>query len=102
MGPGTELKKILGMLGIHPTEDCPCILHAQQMDEWGVQGCLSNRDTIIQWLREGEADWGWRARIRYALRFIPAGLPWRICWQDPYPCLVDTAIQRAAFQSMGS
>ena len=54
-GPGTELKKLLGRIGIHATQNCTCTARANLMDrnELAEPGwCEANLDQIVGWLRE--------------------------------------------------
>jgi len=54
-GPGTELKKLLALIGITSAPDCACRAHAAEMDrrEQEAPGwCAANLDTIVGWLRE--------------------------------------------------
>jgi hypothetical protein len=51
-GPGTELKKLLGRVGITASPDCACNARAAEMDRQGVEWCEANIDTIVGWLRE--------------------------------------------------
>jgi len=37
--PGTELKKLLGRIGITSTPDCSCNSVARKMDAWGPDEC---------------------------------------------------------------
>ncbi|MBX7211530.1 MAG: hypothetical protein K1X78_24705 [Verrucomicrobiaceae bacterium] len=54
-GAGTELRKMLGSIGIHPRgEKCKCNEHAREMDRYGPDWCEANIETILDWL-EGEA-----------------------------------------------
>ena len=54
-GAGTELRKMLGSIGIHPRgEKCKCNEHAREMDRHGPDWCEANIETILDWL-EGEA-----------------------------------------------
>ena len=57
-GPGTELKKLLGKLGIQVTPDCPCDARAALMDQNGCDWCEQNLDTIVGWMREESARRG--------------------------------------------
>jgi hypothetical protein len=74
-GPGTELSKILGMLGLHALEGCKCKKRAQVMDEWGPDACEQNIDLIVSWL-EDEAKgrklpfirWGAKTLVKVAIR----------------------------------
>ena len=51
-GPGTELKKLLGRIGITASPTCGCTARARQMDALGCEWCEANVDTIVGWLRE--------------------------------------------------
>lgn len=51
-GAGTELKALLGMVGIKSTPDCSCNKRAKIMDEKGVQWCKENVPEILSWLQE--------------------------------------------------
>ena len=54
-GPGTELKKLLGRIGITASPTCSCNARARQMDAFGCEWCEQNTDTITGWLREEAA-----------------------------------------------
>lgn len=54
-GPGTELKKLLMLIGIKATPNCTCNQRAKAMDERGCDWCEENIETICDWLKE-EAD----------------------------------------------
>lgn len=102
-GPGTELKEILASLGIEEKPNCDCKGKQAQMDKWGVEECKKNRQTIIQWMREGSERWGYAEHLRTIASnvFNPAayGLALKVNWIDPFPGLVDEAIRRAEAKS---
>ncbi|MDA8744807.1 hypothetical protein N9N28_09260 [Rubripirellula amarantea] len=50
-GPGNELKKMLAWFA-KPSESCNCESRVETMNDWGVEGCLRNIDTITDWLLE--------------------------------------------------
>lgn len=52
IGVGTELKKILGKIGIHATPTCSCNHRARLMDLNGIAWCENNIETILVWLSE--------------------------------------------------
>jgi hypothetical protein len=52
MGPGTELKKLLKMIGITSTPNCSCNQKAVMMNNWGSDACEEKIDIIIGWLKE--------------------------------------------------
>jgi hypothetical protein len=51
-GPGYELSKILGRLGIKETPACKCKLRSYIMDAWGPDKCREKADVIVGWMRE--------------------------------------------------
>ena len=51
-GPGTELKRLLKMIGITATPNCQCNQRAKVMDERGCEWCEQNIETICEWLKE--------------------------------------------------
>lgn len=51
-GPGTELKKLLKMIGITASPTCSCNSRATKMDEMGIQWCKDNESKIVDWLAE--------------------------------------------------
>jgi hypothetical protein len=51
-GVGTELKKLLGKIGIKATPNCSCNKKALLMDTNGIEWCENNIDTIVGWLKE--------------------------------------------------
>ncbi len=53
-GPGSELRKMLAWFA-RPSDTCKCETRAETINDWGVEGCRTNLDTIIEWLFHGEA-----------------------------------------------
>jgi hypothetical protein len=51
-GAGTELKKLLGKIGIKASPSCSCNKRAITMDNNGIEWCENNIDTIVGWLKE--------------------------------------------------
>jgi hypothetical protein len=51
-GVGTELKKILKMVGITAAPGCSCNRHSATMDKRGIEWCEENVETIVLWLQE--------------------------------------------------
>lgn len=51
-GPGTELKKLLSLVGITADENCSCNKHARIMNSWGPDECERRIDEIVGWLRD--------------------------------------------------
>lgn len=74
-GPGTELKKVLGKLGISERPGCKCNSRAREMDHRGLDWCRNNVEMIVDWLREEAqaqglpfVELGARMLVRYAIR----------------------------------
>jgi len=65
-GPGTELGAILESLGIKSSPTCDCKAKAREMDKWGIEGCETNREQIIQWIRDNQVRWGWKDKVEAA------------------------------------
>lgn len=57
-GPGSELKKLLRMIGITATPGCKCNQRAKYMDKMGPQWCRDNIDTVLDWLQEESSNRG--------------------------------------------
>jgi hypothetical protein len=51
-GPGTELKRLLGRIGIKAEPGCKCTARAEEMDRRGCEWCEANVPVIVGWLRE--------------------------------------------------
>jgi len=113
-GPGTELKAILGSVGINPSPTCSCNAFMRQMDEWGIDGCQEHHAEIVERLREKAEEWGWTSfiakkaeddgethqftiaeKIKIGWKSLTTGLVFKVNWLDPYPDLVNEAISRA-------
>jgi hypothetical protein len=54
VGPGTELKSLLSLVGITALENCKCNKYAAEMNNRGIDWCQDNVATIVSWL-EAEA-----------------------------------------------
>ena len=54
-GPGTELKKLLKLVGITATPNCSCNARAKRMDQEGCEWCEAHLHEIVGWLREEAA-----------------------------------------------
>ena len=115
-GPGTELKKILSSVGINPPVGCKCRSRMLQMDEWGIEGCETNFNTIVGWLEESAEEWGWnllpktiaesnpehevmtlKQKLSIGWAALTKGLIFKVNWTDPYPGLVRLSIEQAKF-----
>jgi len=66
-GPGSEMKLLLGLVGIVASPTCSCNARAAQMDTWGEWECLKRFPEICGWLKE-------EAEKRELWFFPPAGV----------------------------
>lgn len=57
-GVGSELKKLLAMVGIEATPHCGCNRRASEMDARGPEWCEQNINAIVGWLREEAGNRG--------------------------------------------
>ncbi len=64
-GAGTELKKLLSLVGITASPNCSCNKRAKAMDDRGISWCENNISLIVDWLQE-EATKRKLPFIRYA------------------------------------
>lgn len=94
-GPGTELSRMLRKYEINPAAGCDCKAKARKMDEWGVEGCRKNMETIVGWMREGVGRWGWADRLKAAAAAVMDGTAFKLNPLDPFPGLIEEAIRRA-------
>ncbi len=69
-GPGTELKKLLKLVGITANPNCSCNRRARVMDEKGCEWCRENIETIVDWLGEEAA--------KRKLPFVRMGAKWLV------------------------
>jgi len=60
IGPGTQLHRLIALLGIKPIVGCLCRRRKVYMDQWGSRGCLWHIRTIAGWMREEAARRGYR------------------------------------------
>lgn len=65
-GPGTELGRLIPDWLAKQSGGCKCSDHAAQMDAWGIDGCIENREIIIKWLLAE------KSLLPFALQIIPA------------------------------
>lgn len=54
-GVGTELKKLLALIGITASPACSCQRRASFLDDVGVPWCEENIETIVDWLAQEAA-----------------------------------------------
>lgn len=112
-GPGSELKKLLSSIGINSKPNCSCNAFAAKMDRWGVDGCYIRSENIVSKIRQNAKDWGWgsikdmlkpahnsdqltvKEKLTAAWKSIRTGLVFTINPLDPFPGLVQKAINNA-------
>lgn len=60
-GPGTHLKRLLSLIGLHASADCKCTSRAAYMDAMEHQQpgwCSQNFEEIVSWMREAAHERG--------------------------------------------
>lgn len=57
-GPGAQLKRLLGRIGIKASPTCSCNARAATMDRNGCEWCEEHLAEIVGWLREEAAKRG--------------------------------------------
>lgn len=82
-------------LNINPSPKCDCNKRAAQMNEWGIAGCREHFQEIVGWMREGQHEWGWQDKLAAAGRAVKTGLAFQINWLDPFPSIIEQAIEAA-------
>lgn len=93
-GPGTELKEILSSLGFS-SSGCGCNNRAREMNGWGIEGCIKNKEIILTWLRSQQKKRGWLETIKAGVLAITTGLAFNIDPLDPAPGILEEALRRA-------
>lgn len=68
-GVGTELKKLLRLIGITASPNCSCNKRARIMNNNGIGWCKENEETILDWL-QSEAKKRGLPFLRYGARKI--------------------------------
>jgi hypothetical protein len=108
-GPGTELKAILMSVGIQQKENCGCRAMLLEMDNLGPEGCLKDFDRIVNTIKERAESWGWNSivtsddpnamslgeKLRAAYNAVKTGLVFKVNWANPFPDLIQMAINNA-------
>lgn len=101
MGPGTELKTLLGYMGFEMQLGCSCRAKAALMDQNGTQWCREHRDEIAGWLRESYQKLGWLDLPKAVALAASSGLMLKLNVLDPFGSLVDEAVRRAECPTPG-
>lgn len=97
-GPGTELKELLASIGLTP-QGCQCESRVKLMNQWGVEGCKTNREKIVSWLREEEKKRGWAEKLKASVLTVTTGLITQLSPTSPLESLVELAISKAEEKS---
>jgi hypothetical protein len=65
---GQRLKEILAECGVTPDATCSCNTMRNQMDLWGVDGCMENQKVIVAHLDAASKESSWLDWARVAAR----------------------------------
>jgi hypothetical protein len=91
--PGDCLGEVLSNLGFQTARGCGCKDRKSQMNVWGIDGCRSNTETIVAWLREQGESASWFAMAKAAVNAATHG--YFINPADPYRSIVEISLQLA-------
>lgn len=93
---GTEVHNILVSIGIQSSGCQACQDLINQMNQWGVAGCLQHKDMIVRRLREKASSASWSTKINAAIQSARTGLAAEVNWLDPAPGIFQKAIDTVA------
>jgi len=93
-GPGTHLSHLLKSIGIVPKVDCGCELVMDEMDTHGIAYCRSNREKLLQKMRDTAGRYSWGETLFASWSAVSSGLCWAIGIADPIGGLFDEACRR--------
>lgn len=95
-GVGTHLKLLLKELGVN-SDLCGegCGSFAAAMDGWGIEGCIQNREAILERLRQRYKETSWKTSLNAAWQTIVSGKVFEMNVLHPLEWLVDEAVRRA-------
>jgi len=85
---GDALTALLREYGIKPVKSCGCDSWKQKLNEWGIDGCMSNRQAIIDHLSDAYHSSTWWQTLTAAGNAVYHSLPLTLGG------MVDEAIRR--------
>lgn len=91
--PGDVLAEILSAAGATEKADCGCESNAMQMNRWGIDGCIENRDVIISWLKAAAQKTGAIETLKVSTYLMRQ--PW-FNPLDPYGSIFERVVSQAA------
>lgn len=99
-GVGTHLKLLLKEFGVN-SDLCGegCGSFAAAMDGWGIDGCIQNREAILERLRQRYKETSWKTSLNAAWQTIVSGKVFGMNVLHPLEWLVDEAVRRASAES---
>jgi hypothetical protein len=93
--PGESLKRILEEVGLSRLWCLGCEGRAAVMNQWGVQGCRDNFETIVAWMREAYRQLDWASWTAGVAKTVTTGLVFRVNPLDPCRSIVEEALRRS-------
>jgi hypothetical protein len=60
---GAEFKAITDQIGVKMPPSCSCLGLMKFMDQMGVEGCVENRDKILDEMRKNLEKWKWKQQL---------------------------------------
>lgn len=92
-GVGSRLWFLLEKLGIKHKASCGCIVLAEKMNSWGIDGCNKNRKEIIDNMSKNAKLYGWGDIGKAVTKAIFSGLAFKLSIKDPFGSLLNEAIR---------
>jgi len=92
-GVGTELEKLLELIGIVKWKGCDCERMKRQMNALGPMGCRVHRSELVAWLKVKREKLGWFTSAQVGVTALSKGIVLNPL--DPCGSILDLAIARA-------
>jgi hypothetical protein len=96
---GSELHKLLELLGAKPNGSCGCAAKIAEMNKGGVAWCREHRAEIVEHLFKAYKGLTWADVAKAAAAAVTSGRYLQINPLDVCGSLVDLAIERAEVSS---
>ena len=94
-GPGDFLKEVLDEFDLTERLGCSCNSLRLKMNKWGIEGCETNRKSILNQLRINGRRYSWSEKIKVALKILRTPLIVSLSMTgDVYTTLLDEALRR--------
>lgn len=91
-GVGHKAHEVFSEIGFTPSAACKCPERIIQMNAWGIDGCIANKETIFDWWKESYAELSILSTVKASAILLTKS------WFNPlhpYQSILDEAIRRA-------